>query len=467
MPRQRAPSPSLLLLAVATTTAFLMARVPLAYGVGGPLPSLVPLCSSTPSPCVNQPLRVGSWNLQRFGVKKVDKPEVVHVIGQVVRSFDLLVLSEVTDRSGTAIPALMAEVNAGLQQGEQYVAVESPRIGRTSYKEQYVFVFKPSQVTYVSGYQFNDTTDRFQVEPFVGTFSSVVTGPLLQFTVIPLHAKPSDAVAELDALVDVYDDMVNRTDISDSILLGDFNAGCNYVVQGEYEQMRLHTQDRFHWLISDHADTTTRTTSCPYDRIIIAGPAMLAASYDSTASPYYFDEALGIQANWSLVEDISDHYPVGVLLKGTVPAAAAAAYPPAGGNLRVSVVSELPLVACWAPVHALVQGMAEPECDACQATLTPGPLVVSLSHFVFAEWSPGTVDAAGALLLQLAQDGPQVITDEAVAVLGYKAGHGGLTDPSLYAPDSEPQDVRLSLLCRDEAGQAKCDLTLSSATRIN
>jgi len=54
--------------------------------------------------------------------------------------------------------------------------------------------------------------------------------------------------------------------LPDAILLGDFNAGCSYVVQGEFEQIRLYNQSRFHWLISDHADTTTKTTSCPYDR---------------------------------------------------------------------------------------------------------------------------------------------------------------------------------------------------------
>ena len=62
--------------------------------------------------------------------------------------------------------------------------------------------------------------------------------------------------------------MTKYMHLTDAILVGDFNAGCNYIVQGEYEMIRLYTDQRFHWLISDHADTTTKTTSCPYDRSV-------------------------------------------------------------------------------------------------------------------------------------------------------------------------------------------------------
>ena len=44
----------------------------------------------------------------------------------------------------------------------------------------------------------------------MAVFTSNTTGALERFAIIPLHAKPSDAVNELDALVDVYDDMKAR-----------------------------------------------------------------------------------------------------------------------------------------------------------------------------------------------------------------------------------------------------------------
>lgn len=63
-------------------------------------------------------------------------------------------------------------------------------------------------MSFVSGFKYVEKTDVFQIEPFIAHFTSNSTGALKEFAVIPLHAKPSSAVTELDALVDVYDQMV-------------------------------------------------------------------------------------------------------------------------------------------------------------------------------------------------------------------------------------------------------------------
>uniref|UniRef100_A0A4W5K898 Endonuclease/exonuclease/phosphatase domain-containing protein n=1 Tax=Hucho hucho TaxID=62062 RepID=A0A4W5K898_9TELE len=52
------------------------------------------------------------------------------------------------------------------------------------------------------------------------------------------------------------------------LLLGDFNAGCSYVSGSDWQRIRLFTDDRYHWLIPDHADTTVSNTDCPYDRVV-------------------------------------------------------------------------------------------------------------------------------------------------------------------------------------------------------
>ncbi|KAA0202007.1 hypothetical protein HAZT_HAZT004340 [Hyalella azteca] len=315
---------------------------------GGVYPLMVDFCSALRwQHCLDEPVRIGCWNLQRYGVAKMKNELVMDVIVQVssqqlqrhgpapdgtslssscnvsdqlvmdvivqvssqqlqrdgpapdgtslsrwaasscnvmdqlvmdqlvmdvtvqvISNYDLIVLQEVTDTTGTAVPALITAINTYMGSENLYVAVESPRIGRNSYKEQYVFVYMPSRMTFVNGYKYVEQSDVFQVEPFIAHFTSNSTGPLREFAVIPLHAKPSDALVEMDALVDVYDQMILDLGIEDTIILGDFNAGCNYIVQEEYEQMRLYTDPRFHWLISDHADTTTKTTSCPYDRCV-------------------------------------------------------------------------------------------------------------------------------------------------------------------------------------------------------
>lgn len=54
--------------------------------------------------------------------------------------------------------------------------------------------------------------------------------------------------------------------LQDIVLLGDFNAGCSYVSGSDWQQIRIFTDETFHWLITDAADTTVTQTVCPYDR---------------------------------------------------------------------------------------------------------------------------------------------------------------------------------------------------------
>ena len=76
---------------------------------------------------------------------------------------------------------------------------------------------------------------------------------------------PTDAVTEIDHLVDVYDDAKTRFGINDAIIMGDFNAGCTYV-NDDWSSIRLATDHRFYWLINDVKDTTSASTECAYDR---------------------------------------------------------------------------------------------------------------------------------------------------------------------------------------------------------
>ena len=66
----------------------------------------------------------------------------------------------------------------------------------------------------VKSYLYNDATEAFQFDPFVVNFTTSSIGLLKDFVVIPLHAAPSEAEKETDSVVDVYDDMVNRWNIS-------------------------------------------------------------------------------------------------------------------------------------------------------------------------------------------------------------------------------------------------------------
>jgi deoxyribonuclease-1-like protein len=108
-------------------------------------PFYEPSSSSTPSqpPAsdVNQvndeeTLRIGAFNIQVFGQSKASKPEVMEVQGKIIRTHDIVANQEIRDKSQTALPALVDIVNSA---NSTYVVSE--RLGRTTSKEQYVYLY--------------------------------------------------------------------------------------------------------------------------------------------------------------------------------------------------------------------------------------------------------------------------------------------------------------------------------------
>ncbi|XP_066961907.1 deoxyribonuclease-1-like [Macrobrachium rosenbergii] len=384
---------------------------------------------------VQNPVRVGTWNLQRFGPTKMGKPEVVAKIVQVMRRYDIIVILEVVDADEVVPGLLLNALNSGLT--NTYNLTISKRLGRTSYQEQYAFYWKPSVVRVNFTFQYNDTVlDKFQFEPFIVVFEGKFDSNLPRFGFIPLHAKPSDAVPEIDALVDVYDTFKQRTGIEDVIIAGDFNAGCTYVGGNDYPKIRLFTDSRFTWLISDHADTTTEATTCPYDRIVTAGNKMLGATYENTAQAYYFDEELGI-TNASLVDDISDHYPVEVLIKGSNTIDSSKVHP--GTSISVAI------------------------------SVTPADLsnfsFSSMTNFMVMAWVSPNATAAVSSIVTFSQNNPNILSAEGLAVLLYKYNNGGLTDSTLHGEYYQPGNHTVTVYCNSD--QNLCTTTWTVFTPIN
>ena len=97
---------------------------------------------------------------------------------------------------------------------------------------------------------------------FVFLFDAAVS----ELVFVAIHTKPDDAVSEVDKLVDVYDDVIKRWKIKNIVIMGDFNAACNYVRDTEWKNIRLANDKRFWWLIDDCQDTTLKGSRCAYDR---------------------------------------------------------------------------------------------------------------------------------------------------------------------------------------------------------
>ena len=144
-----------------------------------------------------------------------------------------------------------------------------------------------------------------------------------------IRTKPTAAFEELNALDNVYDELVSVFNITNGIILGDMNADCRYLSQKKYQQLDLVKDTRFTWLINSTEDTTTTTSDCSYDRynnicmvdryshyclsvrIIMAGDLLNVVTKNGV---FKFDEEYGLELPEA--KDVSDHYPVEVSIKG-------------------------------------------------------------------------------------------------------------------------------------------------------
>ncbi|NXC45033.1 DNSL3 Deoxyribonuclease, partial [Penelope pileata] len=263
-------------------------------------------------------VRICSFNVRSFGEAKIARPEVLDVVVKVISRCDIMLLMEIKENKNRTCPLLVEEL-AGQARGqrEQYSCVVSGRLGRKTYKEQYAFLYKRNLVSVRQTYQYPDIQpgdeDAFSREPFVVWFQSPKTA-VKEFAIIPLHTTPEMAVREIDELYDVYLDVKQRWDTKNFIFMGDFNAGCSYVPRKRWGDIRLRTGSQFSWLIGDHNDTTVRrSTSCPYDRIVVSGEQLSQAVVPHSANIFDFQTAFQLSEEQAL--GVSDHFPVEFELK--------------------------------------------------------------------------------------------------------------------------------------------------------
>lgn len=243
-------------------------------------------------------LRIGAFNVQVFGVKKASNPEVMALLADIIRTYDIIAIQEVRDSSQTALLQLVDKVNSD---GSKYDHVVSERLGRTSSKEQYAYLYNTKTVQ-LSGtphtYPEPDGLDPFHREPYIAAFNA--SGGNFDAVLIVVHTDPDEATQEINALRDVVDHAQRLyPDEGDIILMGDLNADGSYF--NEKGQSRL---DDYHWLIDNSQDTTTKATNYTYDRIILTDTSDLSGNF----GVFRFDLEYGLTE--AQTQAVSDHYPV-------------------------------------------------------------------------------------------------------------------------------------------------------------
>lgn len=250
-------------------------------------------------------LKVGSFNVQVFGVSKMSDPAVVHTLVKIFSRYDLILMQEIRDANGTSIIQFMQDLNDA--NSNQYSYIISSRLGRSSSKEQYAFIYKKSLVKVLDQYVFNDGSDVFEREPLIALWEFIPTGE--QFFTIGLHAKPEDVVNELNALDNVYYEAEDLYNNNKSIIMGDFNADCTYLNDTQYNNLLLRNDSQFSWSIPKTWDTTSGSTDCAYDNLLTTG------SFSNRVSGVHvFNYQNAYSLDNSQTSDVSDHYPIGLTI---------------------------------------------------------------------------------------------------------------------------------------------------------
>ena len=268
-----------------------------------PIDEPTPGPEEEPAPEEPATIKVAAFNIQIFGRAKREKEDVMAILVNITRQFDLVLIQEIRDSSETTAPLFLEMINEA--EGPEYAYVRSPRLGRTSSKEAYAYFYNTETVTHEEGsdHVYNDTDDVFEREPYIATFSSGG----FDFTLIGIHTKPDHAPQEIGNLTLVVASVLaEHPDEADIIILGDLNADGSYFDEDGTSNPLQALE--YHWTVTDEMDTMTKT-EWTYDRIILLNATYSHEYLDGSTQVYYFDQEHGI-TDEGLVWDVSDHYPV-------------------------------------------------------------------------------------------------------------------------------------------------------------
>ncbi len=251
------------------------------------------------SPAEASYIKVASFNIQVFGQSKINKPEVMNMLSRIIKRYDVVAIQEVRSKEQNVIPSLLNLVN---DIDTKYDYIISERLGRTTSKEQYVFVYNTKTVDLIgsSSYVVEDPDDLFEREPFIAFFRS----GNFDFKVVNNHIKPGDVEAELGQLAIVINDIYDNSAEKDIIVLGDMNADGAYFNEDNLAViLPLWIQ-----LIGNDEDTTVAVSDNTYDRMMTRDTTT-DVEYTGTSGVFRWDAEYGI-ADVSFIKKVSDHYPV-------------------------------------------------------------------------------------------------------------------------------------------------------------
>ncbi|CAL9702643.1 unnamed protein product [Knipowitschia caucasica] len=85
-------------------------------------------------------MKIAAFNVQKFGVAKVSDPDALSTLVKIVSRYNIILILEVVDVSGTSIKVFIEKLNS-VCTSHHYTSQLSARLGRLRYKEQFLFLY--------------------------------------------------------------------------------------------------------------------------------------------------------------------------------------------------------------------------------------------------------------------------------------------------------------------------------------
>lgn len=264
-------------------------------------------------------INVATWNVTRFGE---DGTKDVPALAAIAKRYDFLALQEVMSEEAAG----QLERQLEFQTGVPWTSLASDPIGRGSYKERYVFIWRTDKVAYADGaVVYLDSRDVFAREPFSARFLAKDTGQ--HFVAASMHSIWGNSVSrrekEAQALAGYWQWLDSTYDKTPTkLLMGDFNLAPN---SSAWEPLKAFAQPAITRGGTTLGYQNGKFVSL-YDNIWV--PAS-AARNSIEAAVLNYPPLLGI-SNKVARDTVADHAPIGLRLESlriNEPARAGAASP--------------------------------------------------------------------------------------------------------------------------------------------
>jgi endonuclease/exonuclease/phosphatase family metal-dependent hydrolase len=244
-------------------------------------------------------LTIASYNIQVFGASKLNDQQVMAYLADIVRRFDLVAIQEIRTQDDQHMPQFLRMINAT---GRRYHYVVGPRLGRTSSKEQYAYIYDTEVLEHhpSSALTVSDPQDQLHRPPLLSLFRTRTPNPAdgFSFWLINTHTDPDEVPTEVDALALAFQSVQQQGwGEDDVILLGDLNASPSQLG-------KLGTLPGIAYAIPGTPTNTRKTKS--YDNVL----------FDRRATREFLGQAsvLDVMHEYGLTQEqalkLSDHLPV-------------------------------------------------------------------------------------------------------------------------------------------------------------